>query len=200
MPYHEAVKIVFKFLQAVNIDPGDSAESEQLLLIVHLMAAEQVPRLSRRHTALANRDLPFHEFPHIRLHFGKKLLINGDISLNCVIKTLMNCKMQHNLFYILMARYMVYGFQKQQRHAALIRLMSDLVRRCHKRDLLLLLQLLVQLTKSPVRHDQNDRVFVLALILLSNHAEGCSLRVFTQFSVNPYLTHNFCSSFSHCLS
>ena len=188
--YHVSIKIILKFFNAINIDPGRPPVHEELLLIMHPVAAEQLHCLIGVDAALYDRQLFLHQNVHLLLHPVQELFRQGHVALQFSIDPVSQGEIHLDLFDLFPGDHIIKGLQHYKNCASLIRLFPHRILKGQKFDLGLLRQRLVELLQLPVDPGQQDILLELRLELLRHCKERRPLRVFSGLSACMNLDHH----------
>ena len=175
--HHIPVIIVLKAVNAVDIDPGYHAVTEQPGLVIHPQLLKKLNGIVRGYAALHNRNLPLHVLPHLSLYRIQEFLVQDKVSPGLHKESPADGKIDHQLFHIAGSRHAVECLQHHKGCTPLIGGHSRLIL-CRDKGQLAVLYLFMQLLELSIYPYQQNVIFIL-LLVLTGHLHPCgALRVF----------------------
>ena len=153
---HVPVKIVGKILQGVDVDPGTDPKAEQLRLVQHPAAAEELHRVLGAEGAFPNGDRLADQLAHPLLHPVQQGLIQNEISLGSDEQGAADGILHRDALDALRPHRVIKSGEHQKDYAALIGLASRPVHRGDHAQGAVPVQGLVQLTQLSIPVHQED--------------------------------------------
>ena len=201
MVRHKTVEIILKASNTVKIHRRASAVIKQLLFVIHMMLMKKCNCLTGAYASLYNGKILVHDPVHLRLYLINKFLIQRHRSFHCKIIAAAYRIMDHYTVYIFLPCHIINCFQKNQTCTSAISFVSDRIFGCHKFNLTVCLEMLMQFSQPAIYDHQHYRCIRTSFVFLYNLTVRNLLRILFCYSlyrnVIHFLSHKSCLHFCY---
>ena len=166
-----------------------------------MMLMKKCNCLTSAYASLYNGKILVHDPVHLRLYLINKFLIQRHRSFHCKIIAAAYRIMDHYTVYIFLPCHIINCFQKNQTCTSAISFVSDRIFGCHKFNLTVCLEMLMQFSQPAIYDHQHYRCIRTSFVFLYNLTVRNLLRILFCYSlyrnVIHFLSHKSCLHFCY---